>query len=54
MISNFLNDLQCALSNVCYILYKNNINKNEKHFKNENRSRDAAAIKRANTSGVGI
>ena len=36
-----------------YILHKNNINKNKKHFKNEQRSRDAAAKKRANTSGVG-
>ena len=27
--------------------------KTEKHFKNEQRSRDAAANKRANTSGVG-
>ena len=26
----------------------------KKHFKNEQRSRDAAAKKRANTSGVGI
>ena len=53
MISIFLNGLECSLSNVCYILYKNNINKNEKHFKNEQRSKDAAAKKRANTSGVG-
>ena len=35
------------------ILHKNNINKNEKNFKNEQRSRDAAPPKRANTSGVG-
>ena len=28
-----MNDLECSLSNVCYILYKNNINKNEKTFK---------------------
>ena len=35
------------------ILHKNNINKNEKTFKNEQRSRDVAAKKRANTSGVG-
>ena len=27
--------------------------KTEKHFKNEQRSRDAAAKKRANTNGVG-
>ena len=54
MILIFFNDLECSLSNVCYILYKNNINKNEKTFlKNEQRSRDAAAKKRANTSGVG-
>ena len=53
MISIFLNDLECSLSNVCYILYKNNINKNKKHLKNEQRSRDAAAKKRANSSGVG-
>ena len=41
------------MSNVCYILYKNNTNKTEKHLKNEQRSKDAAAKKRANTSGVG-
>ena len=29
---DFLNHLECSLSNVCYILYKNNINKNEKTF----------------------
>ena len=46
-------DLKYSLSNVCYILYKNNINKTEKHFKNEQRSKDAAAKKRANTNGVG-
>ena len=34
-------------------LHKNNINKNEKTFKNEQRNRDDAAKKRANTSGVG-
>ena len=34
-------------------LHKNNINKNEKHFKNEQSNRDDAAKKRANTSGVG-
>ena len=51
-----MNDLECSLSNVSYnynLLYKNNINKKEKHFKNEQRSRDAASKKRANTSGVG-
>ena len=53
MISIFLNDLECSLSNVCLYIGKNYINKTEKHFKNEQRSRDAAAKKRANTSGVG-
>ena len=33
--------------------YKDLLIKTEKHFKNEQRSRDAAAKKRANTSGVG-
>ena len=32
VISIFFNDLECSLSNICYILYKNNINKNEKTF----------------------
>ena len=49
MISIFWNDLERSLSNVnvCYILYKNNINKNDKTLKNEQRirSRDAAAKK---------
>ena len=53
MISIFWNDLKYSLSNVCYLLYKNNINKNEKTFNNEQRSKDAAAKKRADTSGVG-
>ena len=43
----FLNDLECSLSNVCYIFHKNNINTNEKIFKNEQRNRDGAAQKRA-------
>ena len=44
--SRFLSDLECSLSNVCYIFHKNNINKNEKkHLKNEQRNRDAAAKK---------
>ena len=43
-VISILNDLKCSLSNVCYIA-KNNINKKEKHFKNEQRSRDAAAKK---------
>ena len=34
------------------VLHKNNIRK-KKHVKNEQTSRDAAANKRANTSGVG-
>ena len=29
---DFFNYLECSLSSVCYILYKNNINKNEKTF----------------------
>ena len=53
MISIFWNDLECSLSNVCLYSVKNYINKTEKHLKNEQRSRDAAAKKRANTSGVG-
>ena len=41
------------MSNVCYvIIVKNNGNKTEKTFKNEQRSKDAAK-KRPNTSGVG-
>ena len=32
VISIFLNDLECSLSNVCYILCKNNISKNEKNI----------------------
>ena len=38
------------MSNVCYIY---NGNKTEKTFKNEQRSKDADAKKRPNTSGVG-
>ena len=30
---DFLNNIECSLSNVCYILYENNINMNKKHFK---------------------
>ena len=48
-----MNDLEYCMSNVCYILQKNNGNKTEKTFKNEQRSKDAAAKKRPNTSGVG-
>ena len=51
--SQYLNDLEYSLGKVCYIFHKNNINKNEKHLKNEQRNRDAAGKKRANTSGVG-
>ena len=47
-----MNDFECSMSNVCYIL-KNHGNKTEKTFKNEQRSKDAAAKKRPNTSGVG-
>ena len=44
-----------ALSLHCFPveLWCNNIYKDGKTFKNEQRSRDAAAKKRANTSGVG-
>ena len=35
------------------LLYTYMYNKNEKTFKNEQRNRDDAAKKRANTSGVG-
>ena len=48
-----MNDLECSMSNVCYILLKNNGNKTEKTFKNEQRSKDVAAKKRPTTSGVG-
>ena len=41
------------MSNVCYILSKITETRPKKHLKNEQRSRDAAAKKRANTSGVG-
>ena len=52
MISIFWNDLECSLSNVI-LLKKITETRPKKHFKNEQRSRDAAAKKRANTSGVG-
>ena len=48
----FLNDHECSMSNVCYILSKNNGNKTKKHLKNEQRSKDSAAKKNPNTSGV--
>ena len=49
-----MNDLECSMSNVCYIIIvKKPGNKTEKTFKNEQRSKDAAAKKRPNTSGVG-
>ena len=51
-ISIFLNDLERSMGNACYILLKNNGNKTEKTFKNEQRSKDATAKKRPNTSGV--
>ena len=51
-ISIFWNDLECSLSNVCYILEKKSGNKTEKNIKNEQRSKDAAAKQRPNTSGV--
>ena len=52
----FFNHLECSMSNVCfnYIVKKNNGNKTEKTFKNEPRSKDAAAKKDLySTSGVG-
>ena len=39
----FFNDLECSLSKVCYILKKITKTRPKKHFKNEQRSRDAAA-----------
>ena len=48
-----MNNLEFSMSNVCYILLKNNGNKTEKTFKNEQRGKDAAAKKIPNTSGVG-
>ena len=45
-ISIFLNDLEWSMSKVCYnYIVKNNGNKTEKTFKNEQRSKDAAAKK---------
>ena len=41
------------MSNVSIYCKKNNGNKTEKTFKNEQRSKDAAAKKRPTTSGVG-
>ena len=41
------------MSNVCYIFKKITETRPKKHFKNEQRSKDAAAKKRPNTSGVG-
>ena len=51
-MSIFLNDLEYCMSNVAIYCRKNNGNKTEKTFKNEQRSKDAAAKKRPNTSGV--
>ena len=41
------------MSNVLLYIVKKLRNKTEKTFKNEQRSKDAAAKKRPNTSGVG-
>ena len=51
MILIFLNDLECSLSNVCYILYKNNINKNKKTFNKSSKmaDRDVVAAERLKT-----
>ena len=51
MISIFLNDLECSLNNVRYKQITET--RSKKHFKNEQRSMNAAVKKRANTSGVG-
>ena len=49
-----MNDLECSMSNVCYILLKKiTETRPKKHFKNEQKGKDAAAKKRPNTSGVG-
>ena len=48
---NFLSSFMCVFK-LCLSLFKN-ITRTKKHLKNEQRSRDAAAQKRANTSGVG-
>ena len=49
-----MNDLEYSMSNVYYnYIVKKPGNKTEKTFKNEQRSKDAAAKKRPNTSGVG-
>ena len=53
MISIFLNDLECSLSNVCIYCKKITETRPKKHLKNEQRSRNAAAKKRANKGGVG-
>ena len=49
----FFNDLECSLRNACIYCKKITETRPKKHFKNEQRSGDAAAKKRANTSGVG-
>ena len=49
-----MNDLECSMSNVCYILFKKiTETRPKKHFKNEQKSKDVAAKKRPNASGVG-
>ena len=53
-ISIFLNDLECSMSNVA--IYCKKITETRPKiffFLNEQRSKDAAAKKRPNTSGVG-
>ena len=50
-LSLFLNDLECSLSNICYIA-KNNINKNEKKFEMNKEVGMLLPPKRANTSGL--
>ena len=48
-----MNDLECSMSNVAIYCKKITETRPKKHFKNEQRSKDAAAQKRPNTSGVG-
>ena len=47
-----MNDLECSMSNVAIYCKKITETRPKKHFKNEQRSKDAAAKKRPNTSGV--
>ena len=48
-----LNGSSCTVSAFVYFIYAGISIKTKKTFKNEQRSKDAAAKKRPNTSGVG-